>query len=175
MKERQRKAEQQLATVLAPADRLAALENWTEEPADPPAAVAPPPAATQAPAAPEPEAAPVRPQRAARPPAAAPAPAQKVASVVLTSTPDSVVVHSSAPVAAPVVPEPPPPPPVPKKPWEVPPPEQTHPYHVILSEQLFQKIDFVWKRKGYKSAKEFVVKAIGEHADQLLKEMGELQ
>jgi hypothetical protein len=71
---------------------------------------------------------------------------------------------------APAAPEPPP---RPKRPWEEPSPDATHPYHVILSERLFRKMDFAWKRKGYKSAREFTLMALEAAADQALKELGE--
>jgi hypothetical protein len=60
----------------------------------------------------------------------------------------------------------------PKRPWETPSSKETHPYHIILSESLYQKIDYVWKRNGDRSAKAFVLKALEDAANQALRDMG---
>jgi hypothetical protein len=61
----------------------------------------------------------------------------------------------------------------PKKPWEQPGVEAPHPYHLICTERLFQKIDFVWKRLGNKSMREWVLTTLEGAADKELKQMGE--
>ena len=42
-----------------------------------------------------------------------------------------------------------------KKPWDVPDSNtkgsNQHPYHIVLSERVYQKMDFLWKRNGYRS------------------------
>ena len=62
----------------------------------------------------------------------------------------------------------------PKKPWQAPSVDAVHPYHVILSERLYQKLDWVWKRKGYKSMRELVLATLDAEADKALKAMGEM-
>ena len=61
----------------------------------------------------------------------------------------------------------------PKKPWQAPSPDQMHPYHVVMTERLYQKIDYAWKRGGYKSAKEFVLMSLEAAANEALKKLGE--
>jgi len=77
-----------------------------------------------------------------------------------------------APRVPPAVVKPPEPP---KKPWELPSVDATHPYHIVLTERLFLKMDFVWKRKGYKSAREFVLQTLEATCEKALKDMGELK
>lgn len=119
--------------VVGPKESIEALEKldqWTEEPSNPPPS--------------KPVEAPKKPRKAPtpkEPPAKAPEPA----------------------------PEPP------KKPWEIPSVDATHPYHVILTERLYQKLDFVWKRGGYKSMRELVLFTLEAQADAKLKELGELK
>ena len=60
------------------------------------------------------------------------------------------------------------------KPWEGGAAAAPHPYHTVMSEGLFQKIDFVWKRKGYKSMKEWVIETLEHEANKSLKGLGEL-
>lgn len=61
----------------------------------------------------------------------------------------------------------------PQRPWQAAPAEAVHPYHVVLSERLFQKIDWSWKRLGYRSQREFVLQALEQAANKALKELGE--
>jgi hypothetical protein len=60
-----------------------------------------------------------------------------------------------------------------KRPWEIPSPEAVHPYHIVLPERLFQKMDYVWKRQGCKSAREFVMQVIDRACNHALQELGE--
>jgi hypothetical protein len=60
-----------------------------------------------------------------------------------------------------------------KKPWEVPSEEATHAYHIILPKRLFVKLDYVWKREGHRSAREYVIKALQKATDEGLKRLGE--
>lgn len=76
--------------------------------------------------------------------------------------------------APPKAAEPPAPAPEPpKQPWQSVAPEATHPYYVIISEALFQKLDFAWKRTGQASMKTLVIKTLTDRADAILKELGE--
>ena len=56
----------------------------------------------------------------------------------------------------------------PTKAWEQANSSAPHPYHFVASERLFQKIDFVWKRNGYKSMKEWVLMVLEAEADDQL-------
>lgn len=73
-------------------------------------------------------------------------------------------IESAAPVANPKAPPEPP-----KKPWETPSADAMHPYHLVCPERLFQKIDFVWKRKGHKSMREWVLQTLEAEANKALK------
>ena len=64
--------------------------------------------------------------------------------------------------------------PVPLKQWEGLNADAPHPYHLIMTERLFQKIDYVWKRKGYKSMKEWMLQTMEAEAGEQLKNMGEI-
>jgi len=61
----------------------------------------------------------------------------------------------------------------PTRPWESPDAAKPHPYHVVCSEALFQKMDFVWKRNGNKSLREWVLHVLETQANTTLKELGE--
>ena len=78
------------------------------------------------------------------------------------------VAASDVPAIPPVLPEPI------GKPWERPGSDASHPYHLVCSEGLFQKIDFVWKRNGNKSMREWVLATLEAEANAALKKMGEL-
>lgn len=164
--------------------RLQALDSWTEIPSNlpaPAAAVAPPAAAapvqpvlpqeTPAPVVVDPVENPEPARVVSETPAAAPVAApQAVETPVQPDTP----AESPEALAARFTPPPPPPPPAerPQRPWEIPGPKETHPYHTIMSERLFQKIDYAWKRSGNRSAKEFVLNALEKAADQALRDLG---
>lgn len=114
--------------VLDPAARLAALADWTNEPANPP-------------------------------------PVGPAATIVVPPT--LVQEQTPAPVQ-PIARE------TPAKPWALPDAVAPHPYHTVMSEGLFQKIDFIWKRAGHKSMKAWVLEVLEREADAALKDMGEL-
>jgi hypothetical protein len=61
----------------------------------------------------------------------------------------------------------------PQKPWHAASADAVHPYHVILSERLYQKLDWVWKRKDFRSMRDLVMQTLEAEADKALKEMGE--
>lgn len=54
-------------------------------------------------------------------------------------------------------------------PWEGDKSNLSHPYHVIFSERLFQKVDYLWKRNGYKSMREWVLLKLEAECDKELK------
>lgn len=60
---------------------------------------------------------------------------------------------------------------VPQKPWDGVSEDATHPYHVILPKVLFLKLDYVWKRGDYKSAREFVIKELDALLAKKLKDL----
>lgn len=62
----------------------------------------------------------------------------------------------------------------PKKQWEEPGEKETHPYHVIMQERLFQKLDFVWKRQGSKSMKDYILKTLESQVEKELRDLGEI-
>ncbi len=130
-------AEQQAAIA-----RLLALNEWTEEPANPPPATDPQPEVLEGP----------------------PRPAKRAGKGVAPPKP----------VEAPVAP-PEPPPELPKKPWEIPSEDKTHPYHIIMSERLWQQLDYVWKRQGHLSLKELILKTLQERALQGLRDLKEIE
>jgi len=74
---------------------------------------------------------------------------------------------AAPPPAAPVVLVPP------KKPWELSSAEAVHPYHIIMPERLFQKLDWSWKRLGLKSQRAFVLQILEQAAEKSLKDLGE--
>jgi hypothetical protein len=59
------------------------------------------------------------------------------------------------------------------RPWMTLDAAKPHPYHVVCSEALFQKMDFVWKRNGNKSLREWVLNVLETEANNMLKELGE--
>lgn len=61
-----------------------------------------------------------------------------------------------------------------EKAWDGPAAMAPHPYHLVLNEGLFQKMDFVWKRAGHKSMREWAIKTLEHEANKALKGMGEL-
>lgn len=61
----------------------------------------------------------------------------------------------------------------PLKPWDVS-EKEMHPYHLIMSERLFQKIDFTWKRNGSRSMRAFVLETLEDAVDEYLKNIGEI-
>jgi hypothetical protein len=168
------------ATNQSALDRLKALDEWTEEPTTGmraaltgPAPVAPVAPVVAEPAAQAPaetvqvaqEVPPAAPQRPQEPLAAQVAPlAPEAAAEVATAVVDA---KAAGMVPAPAAAE------RAKRPWEVPSANETHPYHVVLTERLFQKMDFVWKRGDYRSAREFVLVALEKAADQALRDLGE--
>ena len=68
-----------------------------------------------------------------------------------------------------------PPPEKPKKQWEEPSEKETHPYHIIMQERLFQKLDFVWKRQGSKSMKDYILKTLENQVEKELRDLGEIE
>lgn len=59
----------------------------------------------------------------------------------------------------------------PGRPWETPGSDKAHPYHIVCSEALFQKMDFVWKRSGSKSMREWVLTILQREADEALRRL----
>lgn len=60
-----------------------------------------------------------------------------------------------------------------KRPWESVPEDKLHPFTVHMTERLFQKMGYCWKRTDRNSAKEFLVQALEEACDKALRELGE--
>lgn len=60
-----------------------------------------------------------------------------------------------------------------RRPWESVPEEQLHPFTVHMTERLFQKMGYCWKRTDQKSAKAFLVQALEDACDKALRELGE--
>ena len=56
--------------------------------------------------------------------------------------------------------------------WGNPAAEKVHAYNIHLPESLFQKIDFVWKRKDKKSMREWVLQALEKSVEDSLKDLG---
>ena len=54
-------------------------------------------------------------------------------------------------------------------PWEGERSNLSHPYHIIFSERLFQKVDYLWKRNGFKSMREWVLAKLEAECDKELK------
>lgn len=150
-------------------EALLKADAWTEAPNNPPAK--PPAVAEPAVALPDPPAVPASPVATtvevsvaeATPPEPAQAPPMAEQGVGQGSAPSSPPTPAVAPA----------PPPAPVKPWLVPSPDATHAYYVVMPKRLQQKLDFVWKRKGYKSAKEFVLLSLENAANAALLELGE--
>lgn len=82
----------------------------------------------------------------------------------------ATLVAPEQPVPTPIAPVKPK---VPLKPWELPGGDAPHPYHVVCTEKMFQKMDFVWKRLGNKSMREWVLATLEAAADKEIKRMGE--
>jgi len=120
------------------ANRLLKLEQWTEEPSNPPASGF---AAV----------------RVAAVPVVVVEPAEPAAEPVQEP---ELAIKVTKPAVAP-------------KPWEGEGVERPHPYHIVFTEREFQRIDFVWKRKNFKSMKEWVLHTLRVEADKQLKLMGE--
>lgn len=62
---------------------------------------------------------------------------------------------------------------MPDKPWRAPGADKAHPYNIVCTEALFQKMDFVWKRNNNKSLREWVLKTLESEVNKALKELGE--
>ncbi len=62
---------------------------------------------------------------------------------------------------------------MPDKPWKVPGADKAHPYNIVCTEALFQKMDFVWKRNNNKSLREWVLKTLESEANRALEALGE--
>ena len=61
------------------------------------------------------------------------------------------------------------------KPWDEPSAAGgQHAYHFVMSEPLFRKLNFTWKRQGYQSMREMVTKMLEGEVDKMLKSLGEL-
>jgi hypothetical protein len=60
-----------------------------------------------------------------------------------------------------------------RRPWEAVPEEKLHPFTVHMTERLFVKMGYCWKRTDQKSAKAFLVQALEEACDKALRELGE--
>lgn len=60
-----------------------------------------------------------------------------------------------------------------RRPWEVVPEDKLHPFTVHMTERLFQKMGYCWKRTDQKSAKAFLIQALEEACDKALRELGE--
>ena len=129
------------------AARLLKLDEWTSEPLDPPAS------------------------------AVAPQPVMRVQAAEDLSMVEAAPADPALVVPAPLAVGPGPTPVTPgaqQKPWEVVSEDARHTYHIVCSERLFQKMDYVWKRQGYASMRAWVLKTLEECADQELKDMGAL-
>lgn len=61
-----------------------------------------------------------------------------------------------------------------KMPWELPGSDAPHPYHIVSSEGLFQKMDYVWKRNGSRSMRMWVLSVLEAEADRQLKQLGKI-
>ena len=59
------------------------------------------------------------------------------------------------------------------RPWHGEPSGAVHPFNILLPKELQQKMDFAWKRSGYKSMKAFILHALVQETDRLLKDLGE--
>jgi len=81
----------------------------------------------------------------------------------VTKTPENTAETLAAPTPAKT----------PARPWEAADAAKSHPYHVVCSEALFQKMDFVWKRNGNKSLREWVLHTLETEVNQTLKDLGE--
>jgi hypothetical protein len=93
----------------------------------------------------------------------------------LSSTPTSAVAPSPAPISKPIEAQSPQ---ViglgaPVKPWKVPPSTHIHRFNFIGSEELFQKLDYVWKRNGWKSMSELINASLDQACNDHLRSMGE--
>lgn len=146
---------EQIARQQASVARLTALDEWTEEPfrtdqsnvekADLDRAVKEAPQSVS-----EPQLVPAPipvPENAVAAPEIAPAPA------------------SAAPVAA-QQPE------KPKMPWEIPNAAAAHPYNILFTEELFQKLTYVCTRTGHRSVREYVLRTLDRAARESLKQLG---
>jgi hypothetical protein len=60
-----------------------------------------------------------------------------------------------------------------RRPWESVPEEQLHPFTVHMTERLFLKMGYCWKRTDQKSAKAFLVQALEDACDKALRDLGE--
>ena len=60
-----------------------------------------------------------------------------------------------------------------KRPWEAVSPDKLHPFTVHMTEQLFQKMGYCWKRSNHQSAKSFLIAAVEEACAKTLKDLGE--
>lgn len=84
-----------------------------------------------------------------------------------TAVPGNLASDATVSLSTPTAPAPEPPR-VPLRPWEAPGADKAHPYHIVCSEALFQKMDFVWKRSGNKSLREWVLAALEREVDEAL-------
>jgi hypothetical protein len=55
------------------------------------------------------------------------------------------------------------------KPWEGEGGDKPHPYHLVMSEELFRKLDYAWKRTDRKSMRELVLSTLEKEVDKILK------
>jgi hypothetical protein len=148
------------------ARRLLALEEWSQEPLEPaPETVSGTllvrpvtnsvPKSTEQPAVEQIEEDPAPVVEAVTSPALA----EQVATPAVVAPPPKIKAKAAPEVA--------------KKPWEIPDVTAVHPYYIICPERLFQKMDFLWKRDGSKSMKEWVIKTLEAEANKGLKALGE--
>lgn len=93
-------------------------------------------------------------------------PPAEVAATVVAPHSQAAEPHSETPAPVRVVkPE--------LKPWESDDAARAHPYHLVMNEGLFQKLDFVWKRAGYKSMRELVLQTLEAMADKDIKKLSQ--
>lgn len=94
----------------------------------------------------------------------------------------SVLTPPPAPVQAPAIPSAATPPSAvlqavfgpPVRPWQGADPAVIHSYNIMMPKPLHHKVDWVWKRQGYKSMKAYVQAVLERDVDRALAEMGEL-
>lgn len=63
------------------------------------------------------------------------------------------------------------PPEKPKEPWDEVSPDKLHPYQLLMTERTWLKLDRVWKRAGFASAKEFILLTLDGAIEKHLKEL----
>lgn len=141
-------------------ERLEKLNDWTETPVLAPAV---------APISPERE-----PSRAVARRNDDDVPPEQTVPTMVVSDAKVVVRQPTKMTVAPESTTPPSPTEKPKKQWEEPGEKETHPYHIIMQERLFQKLDFVWKRQGSKSMKDYILKTLESQVEKELRDLGEI-